>query len=186
MRKDLIEEIKRRIDLEQFISKYIPVKRGKASCPFHADKRPSLSIHSKKQIWKCWSCGENGDVFSFIQRIEGINFSNAVALLAFEVGLSFPKSERFKEYLSRKRKSRQKQLAHWRLCKWHLKQAEIAVYNGLRLKRKELLSKARWDSWGAKDYLEEQLIDYRFDALEERTRKIDVEMEKGRRRIVYG
>ena len=51
-------------------------------CPFHADKHPSLHVHPGKQFFKCFACGEGGDLFAFVQKIEGCSFTEAMGKLA--------------------------------------------------------------------------------------------------------
>ena len=72
----LVLEIKSRSDIVDIISSYISVvKKGRnyfAVCPFHDDHNPSLSISKDKQIYKCFVCGESGDVFGFVSKYEHI------------------------------------------------------------------------------------------------------------------
>ena len=81
---------------------YLEVKRSggelKACCPFHDDKTPSLCINSTTGLWKCFGCGECGDVFTFVMRKEGIGFPEALARLAGVAGVSPPPSRIVAEY----------------------------------------------------------------------------------------
>lgn len=83
--------IKDRIDIVQFIQEYIPLKKSganwKANCPFHQEKSPSFMVHPEKQIWHCFGCGKGGDVFSFLQEMEGLGFAEALKLLADRAGV---------------------------------------------------------------------------------------------------
>ncbi len=91
--EDTKEEIKRRIDIVELISQYIPVRRAgrrfKALCPFHQEKTPSLSVDPAAGLWHCFGCGAGGDLFSFLQQIEGISFSEAGERLAERCGLTW-------------------------------------------------------------------------------------------------
>ncbi len=87
-----INEIRKRADIADIIQRYIPlVKKGKnfaAVCPFHDDHDPSLSISNDKQIYKCFVCGEGGNVFNFVKAYEKISFNEAVIKVANYVNYS--------------------------------------------------------------------------------------------------
>ncbi len=87
---NVIEEIRKQADIVNIISTYINViKKGNsytAICPFHADKNPSLMISKSKQIYKCFSCGAGGNVFTFVQEYEKISFVEAVKKVASLIG----------------------------------------------------------------------------------------------------
>ena len=61
-----------------------------ATCPFHSDKSPSLTISPTKQIYKCFACGAGGDVIKFVQEYDHISFFEAMKLLASRVGIEIP------------------------------------------------------------------------------------------------
>jgi len=87
-----INEIRKQADIADIIQRYIPlVKKGKnfaAVCPFHDDHDPSLSISIDKQIYKCFVCGEGGNVFNFVKAYEKISFSEAIIKVANYVNYS--------------------------------------------------------------------------------------------------
>ena len=89
--KDIIEEIKSRSDIVKVISDYIKVQQSginyKGLCPFHGEKTPSFYINTSKHIYKCFGCGEGGDVINFIMKIENLEFMDAVKLLAKDCGI---------------------------------------------------------------------------------------------------
>ncbi len=89
--KDTIEEIKSRTDIVKVISDYIKVQQSGANykglCPFHGEKTPSFYINTSKQIYKCFGCGEGGDVINFVMKIENLEFMDAVKLLAKDCGI---------------------------------------------------------------------------------------------------
>lgn len=86
------DEIKEKIDLQELMQEYIELKPAgphsfKGLCPFHGEKTPSLNVSPDKQVWHCFGCGEGGDCFSFIQKIEGMTFSEALIHLGKKVGV---------------------------------------------------------------------------------------------------
>ena len=89
---DNIEQIKSRINIVDLIREYIELKKAganwKALCPFHSEKSSSFMVSEDKQIWHCFGCGEGGDIFGFIKRIEGVDFPEALQLLAKKAGVT--------------------------------------------------------------------------------------------------
>lgn len=81
-----VELIKSRLDIVDIVGEYVRLKQSgqnwKGLCPFHTEKTPSFMVHREKQIWHCFGCGLGGDVFEFIQRVENVDFSEALELLA--------------------------------------------------------------------------------------------------------
>ncbi len=88
---DELERIRDANPIEDVVPEYVDlVRRGnvfKGLCPFHPDQNPSMDVNPQRQTYRCWSCGEHGDVFSFIQKIEGIEFPDAKQKLADRVGI---------------------------------------------------------------------------------------------------
>ena len=82
----LTDDILSSVDLVDVISRYVPLKRSGSNysgcCPFHHEKTPSFMVSPSKQIFKCFGCGKGGNVFSFVQEIERIDFWDAVKILA--------------------------------------------------------------------------------------------------------
>ncbi|PKN39054.1 MAG: hypothetical protein CVU62_02330 [Deltaproteobacteria bacterium HGW-Deltaproteobacteria-2] len=64
----------------------IELKRGKALCPFHSEKTPSFMVNRDRQTFHCWGCGESGDVISFIMKLKGITFKDALIYLGIKSG----------------------------------------------------------------------------------------------------
>jgi len=92
------DEIKSRLDIVEVIRSYIQVKavgaNFQALCPFHREKSPSFVISPEKNIWHCFGCGKGGDVFSFVQEMEGIGFVEAMRLLAPKAGITLTTFEK--------------------------------------------------------------------------------------------
>ena len=91
--RDLIDEVKSRSDIVNVISQYISLKNSGSSysglCPFHSEKTGSFHVNQNKQIYKCFGCGEGGDVINFVMKIENLDFMEAVKLLAQKNGIEF-------------------------------------------------------------------------------------------------
>ncbi len=85
------QAIKDRLDIVQIIGEYVRLKKAginyKANCPFHNEKSPSFMVQPEKQFWHCFGCAKGGDVFSFLQEMEGIDFSEALKILANRAGV---------------------------------------------------------------------------------------------------
>ncbi len=87
-----INEIRSNASIVDIISSYIPLsQKGKnyfGVCPFHEDHSPSMSVSDEKQIYKCFSCGATGNVFTFVENYLNISFSEAVEMVAQKIGIS--------------------------------------------------------------------------------------------------
>jgi len=86
------EEIKQRIDIVDFIGQYVQLKKAginhKGLCPFHKEKTPSFMVNHERQIYKCFGCGEAGDIFDFVQKHEGMDFYDSLKFLADRAGVT--------------------------------------------------------------------------------------------------
>src|SRR3990167_7251075 len=87
-----IDEIKAKVDVVDLVSEYIRLKPAggtnfRALCPFHNEKTPSFMVSRDKQFWHCFGCNEPGDIFTFIQKMEGLEFIEALRLLAQKAGV---------------------------------------------------------------------------------------------------
>ncbi|MFA6270334.1 MAG: DNA primase [Candidatus Paceibacterota bacterium] len=107
------EQIKEKLDIVDVISSYIKVEKAgvnfKARCPFHNEKTPSFLISPNRQTFYCFGCQEKGDIFSFVEKFEGLDFKGALETLANRAGI---KLEKFKnenpETASREQKEKER------------------------------------------------------------------------------
>ena len=95
MRSDrVLEEIKERIDIVDFISGYVQLRKSgqnwKGLCPFHTEKSPSFMVSQAKQIYHCFGCGAGGDVIGFLVNYERMSFPEALQVLAEKAGVQLP------------------------------------------------------------------------------------------------
>ncbi|HEV2474292.1 MAG TPA: CHC2 zinc finger domain-containing protein, partial [Chthonomonadales bacterium] len=98
------ERIRSANDIVDVVGDYVRLQRSgktwKGLCPFHTDRRPSFHVNPQLQIYKCWSCGEGGDVFTFIQKKENLEFVDALELLARRAGIAIDRRGFSKEKAS--------------------------------------------------------------------------------------
>lgn len=94
--QDVVAQIKDRLDIVDVISKYVILKKSGGNywgrCPFHNEKTPSFSVSPAKQIYKCFGCGEGGDVLSFLMKINNQSFHEVVKEQAEILGIELPSS----------------------------------------------------------------------------------------------
>lgn len=89
---DQVQEIREKIDIVNFISEYLPLKKAgrnfKTNCPFHNENTPSFVISPERQIWHCFGCGKGGDAFTFLMEYENMEFPEALRALAKKAGVA--------------------------------------------------------------------------------------------------
>ncbi len=96
--QELIEEIKARVSIREVVADYLTLGKAganwKALCPFHREKTPSFMVHEGKGIFHCFGCGESGNIFTFLMKMEGASFPEAVEKLAKRAGVELPRDDR--------------------------------------------------------------------------------------------
>ena len=107
---EIIEEVRQTNDIVDVISQYMQLKRSGRNyfglCPFHNEKSPSFSVSPDKQIFHCFGCGVGGNVITFIMKIEGINFIEAVKMLADRANIQLPVLQSSSDSLKEELKSK--------------------------------------------------------------------------------
>src|SRR3989304_4287515 len=92
MAKDTVAEIKERLSIQDIIAPYVKLRRAGRSlvglCPFHKEKTPSFHVSLERGSCHCFGCGLGGDGFSFIEKIEGVDFKGALKILAEKAGVT--------------------------------------------------------------------------------------------------
>ncbi len=100
------EEIKQAYSMKEIVGRYglVPDRRGYVPCPFHKERTASMKIYEKD--YHCFGCGENGDIFSFIQKMEDIPFPEAFRSLGGTYGQESPRTARIRAAAARREKAR--------------------------------------------------------------------------------
>ena len=109
--EDITAKIKEQADIVQIIGEHVNLKRSGVRflglCPFHGEKTPSFSVHGGQQFFHCFGCGESGDVFSFVMKQQGLDFPEALRLLAEKYHIELPQKRRSKEDEQRQKQKEQ-------------------------------------------------------------------------------
>lgn len=89
---DTVAQIKERLNIQDIVAPYVKLTRAGKSlrglCPFHKEKTPSFHVSSERGTWHCFGCGLGGDGFSFIEKVEGVDFKGALQILAEKAGVT--------------------------------------------------------------------------------------------------
>lgn len=92
--RQLVETVRARVDLIELVGRYVNLRQRGSNftgcCPFHEEKTPSFTVSPGKGVFHCFGCGAGGDLFKFVERIEKLNFPQALEFLAHQAGVSLP------------------------------------------------------------------------------------------------
>ena len=112
---DFINQVKRANDIVDVIGSSLELRHAGsnfvARCPFHGERTPSFNVNRSKQIFKCFGCGEAGDVIGFVQKYESCSFMEALEILAKRAGLKMPEKLRTDDHSEEKKKRRDRLLS---------------------------------------------------------------------------
>src|SRR3990167_1054529 len=101
MAGDTVQEVKGKLSIQDVVAPYVKLHRAGRSlvglCPFHKEKTPSFHVSLERGSYHCFGCGEGGDMFSFIEKIEGVDFKGALKILAEKAGVPLEYSSGGKE-----------------------------------------------------------------------------------------
>jgi DNA primase len=96
----IIEQIKQKLDIVEEIGAVVPLKKSgkayKGACPFHSERTPSFYVFPQTGTWRCFGCNEGGDIFTFVEKQQGLDFKEALALLAEKANIPL---ENYREVL---------------------------------------------------------------------------------------
>src|SRR3954451_4417132 len=98
MENSPVEQVRSAVDLVELVGQYVALKKAgryfKALCPFHSEKTPSFVVWPDSGHWHCFGCGEGGDAFTFLMKVENLTFPEALRRLADRIGIVINRTER--------------------------------------------------------------------------------------------
>lgn len=119
MATDTVGEIKARLTIEEVVKPYVGLRKAGRSlvglCPFHKEKTPSFHVSPERGTYHCFGCGEGGDMFTFIEKAEGLDFKGALQMLAEKAGVRVEYAPGGRERADKRERLREAmaKAAHW-------------------------------------------------------------------------
>jgi DNA primase len=118
---DNVAEIKQKLDIVNLVGEYVQLTRTgvnwKGRCPFHNEKTPSFFVNEDRQSFHCFGCGAHGDIFTFVEKMEGVEFLDALKLLADKAGIKLQDFDAAKSGLKeRLREICEAAASYWQKC----------------------------------------------------------------------
>ena len=166
-----LQELKRKSDLVSIASNYLRLeqkgRRFWACCPFHNEKTPSFSINAEDGIYYCFGCKESGDVIKFVEKMENIDFYDAVKLLADKAGMQVPELETSEE-AGKKQKLKERLLEALSLAQKHY---EENLYGKDAIEAQQYIKKRK--------FTRRELIDFKIGYSKDWTDIVDYLHQKG-------
>ncbi len=166
-----LQELKRKSDLVSIASNYLRLeqkgRRFWACCPFHNEKTPSFSINAEDGIYYCFGCKESGDVIKFVEKMENIDFYDAVKLLADKAGMQVPELETSEE-AGKKQKLKERLLEVLSLAQKHY---EENLYSKDAIEAQQYIKKRK--------FTRRELIDFKIGYSKDWTDIVDYLHQKG-------
>ena len=93
-----VEEVKSKLTIVEVISQYLRLEKSgnqyKARCPFHNERTPSFYVSPSRNSYHCFGCNESGDIFSFVEKVEHVEFRDALKILADRAGVTLKNENR--------------------------------------------------------------------------------------------
>ncbi|GAB4170852.1 MAG: DNA primase [Geothermobacteraceae bacterium] len=121
--EETIQQIRDRVDIVELVGRYVQLKRSGVNnfglCPFHGEKTPSFNVNADRQSFHCFGCGEGGNAISFLMKIEGLGFREAVEKLAAEVGVEIAEERTSPEEEARRRERERLQRINVEACHFY-------------------------------------------------------------------
>src|SRR6478672_1181337 len=99
---DFVQQLKSSIDIVRVVGEYVRLRKASGNryqglCPFHTEKTPSFSVYTHIQAYKCFGCGEHGDVIKFVEKLDGLSFYEALTSLAERHSIPMPKRAEYND-----------------------------------------------------------------------------------------
>lgn len=139
-----ISEIRERVSLAEVVGEYVTLHKAgagmKGVCPFHADSDPSFHVNPARGFFHCFGCGASGDVFAFVMRIEGIDFTEAATRLAGRAGVTLPERASSPEARSREDRLRDAQKRRFFILEEAARFFEDSLFTGSGAVAREALA----------------------------------------------